>query len=72
MTYTINIAKLNPTTGRYTHLFRVEGLGHYEVDEVVNELRTRFATPEGEFDISVTHWERRGREVNLDAFPVAE
>jgi hypothetical protein len=72
MTYTINVAKRNPITGRHQHLFRVEGLGHYEVDEVVNELRTRFATPDGEFDISVTHWEKRGREVDIDLFPVAE
>ena len=72
MTYTINIAKLNPTTGRSTHLFRVEGLGHYEVDEVVNELRTRCAEPDGKFEISVTHWENRGCEIDLDLFPVAE
>ena len=72
MTYTINVAQRNDLTGRYEHLFRIEGLSHYEIDGIANMVRTRFATPDDEFKISVTCWEKRGREVALDAFPVAE
>ena len=68
MYYEINVAKLNPTTGRYEHYFATSERSIISLSsliDMVDDFRARFPESEG-FNITCTKWEKIGKEVEVN------
>ena len=66
MYYEINVAKKNPVTGRYEHLFATAErsiTSRYQLRKVYEEISSRFTGDE--YNITVEYWEKTGRTVDM-------
>lgn len=67
MHYEINVAKLNPTTGRYEHYFATSERSIISLSslvDIVDDFRIKFPESEG-FNITCTKWEKVGKEIEI-------
>lgn len=68
MEYRINVAKIQQSYGesRYIYLFHTTLDGIYAAKAAYNEIRAKFPNPE--YSVTLTVWEKSGREVDGDEF----
>ena len=67
MYYEINVAKLNPDTGRYEHYFATAErsiTNMFKLEKIVNDFKIKFPTIEG-FEITCMRWEKKGEEIEI-------
>lgn len=67
MYYEINVAKLNPDTGRYEHYFATAErsiTNMFKLESIINDFKMKFPTIEG-FKITCMHWKKVGEEIEI-------
>lgn len=67
MYYEINVAKLNPDTGRYEHYFATAErsiTNMFKLQKIVDDFKIKFPKSEG-FEITCTRWEKIGEEFGI-------
>lgn len=68
MEYRINVAKFQQSYGesRYIYLFHTTMDSLSGVEKAYNEIKAKFPNPE--YSVTLTVWEKSGREVDGDEF----
>ena len=68
MEYRINVAKIQQSYGesRYIYLFHTTMDDVYAAERAYNEIKAKFPVPE--YSVTLTVWEKSGREVDGDEY----
>ena len=68
MEYRINVAKIQQSYGesRYIYLFHTTMDSISSAEKAYNEIKAKFPNPE--YSVTLTVWEKCGREVDSDEF----